>query len=125
MKKLSSLSARVTLMKWTVSNITQNCLLKKQIFSTQMAIFCYSGQMQLSYEHCMPKKEDDLNAKRTVVVFRHGRTASVTFDTGRPVFTAPNLPTAEIAKFGHPIREIVEAKEVFDRLMLVQSGAHR
>ncbi len=73
----------------------------------------------------MPKKEDDLSAKRTVVVFRHGRTASVTFDTGRPVFTAPNLPTADSAKFGHPIREIVEAKEVFDRLMLVQSGAHR
>ena len=73
----------------------------------------------------MPKKEDDLSAKRTVVVFRHGRTASVTFDTGRPMFALPDLSTTDGAKFGHPIREIVEAKEVFDRSILVQTGAHR
>ena len=87
------------------------------------------GQMQLSYEHCIPKKEDDMNAKRSVVVFRHGKSVVVDTDTGVPVFVEqPNVNPAGRASsvnFGHPVREIAEGKEVFTKTKLLETGSHR
>ena len=78
----------------------------------------------------MPKKEDDPNAKRTVVVFRHGRAASVMMDSGISIFAEPVTPTPKASRdactlLGHPIRDIVEAKEVYNKECLVKTGAHR
>jgi len=72
----------------------------------------------------MPKKEDDTSAKRSVVVFRHGRSVPVTFDTGSPLFTVPKKTDAPSVNFGHPIREIPEGKEVFIKQQLLDTGAH-
>ncbi len=79
----------------------------------------------------MPKKEDDPNAKRTVVVFRHGRAASVMVDSGISIFAEPVTPAPKASRdactqlLGHPIRDIVEAKEVYNKERLVKTGAHR
>jgi len=94
-----------------------------------MRLLSLTGQMQLSYEHCMPKKEDDMSAKRSVVVFRHGRSVPVTIDTGTPMFAEqvnvhPGGRPSSV-NFGHPIREIPEGKDVFTKDKLVQAGAHR
>jgi len=100
------------------------------VFVGQGDAYEMDGQMQLSYEHCMPKKEDDPNAKRTVVVFRHGRAASVMMDSGISIFAEPVTPTPKASRdactlLGHPIRDIVEAKEVYNKECLVKTGAHR
>lgn len=47
----------------------------------------------MSYEHCLPRKEGDFDAKKSLVVFRHGQTASVQFDTGVPVKKSINDTT--------------------------------
>lgn len=85
--------------------------------------------MQLSYEHCIPKKEDDTSAKRSVVVFRHGKPVSVETDTGAPICSEQTHVNsggrAPSVKFGHPVREISEGKEVFTKMKLIETGAHR
>jgi len=98
------------------------------VFVGQGDAYEMDGQMQLSYEHCMPKKEDDMSAKRSVVVFRHGRSVPVTFDTGTPLFTEEKNSNANIKtptiNFGHPAREIPEGKGVFLKQQLLDAGAH-
>ena len=85
--------------------------------------------MQLSYEHCIPKKEDDMSAKRSVVIFRHGKPVSVQNDTGVPIFPEPKNTNSSgrvsSVKVGHPVREICEGKEVFTKAKLVETGAHK
>ena len=46
------------------------------------------GHMQMSYEHCLPRKEGDSDAKKSIIVFRHGLTATVLSDTGVPVHSS-------------------------------------
>jgi|AntRauTorckE5430_2_1112549.scaffolds.fasta_scaffold00828_3 hypothetical protein len=76
----------------------------------------------------MPKKEDDTSAKRSVVVFRHGRSVPVTFDTGKPLFAENKNSNANVktptVNFGHPARGIPEGKEVLIKQQLLDSGAH-
>lgn len=99
------------------------------VFVGQGDAYEMDGQMQLSYEHCMPKKEDDTTAKRSVVVFRHGATTIVTYDTGSPLYVEQKNAVAEKADsdvhFGHPVRDIPEGKEVFTKQRLIETGAHR
>ena len=74
----------------------------------------------------MPKKEDDMSAKRSVVVFRHGKSLSVTSDTGNPLFETEKEKKKRICniEFGHPSREITEGKDVYTRTQLLETGAH-
>jgi hypothetical protein len=100
------------------------------MFPTNIRIIRIKGTMQLYYEHCIPKKEDDPFAKRTVVVFRHGKQNDVKFDTGIPVFdndqtdVHADFPISSTVNFGHPSSDIIEGKEVYTKEMLIQSGAH-
>lgn len=85
--------------------------------------------MQSSYEHCMPRKEDDTTAKRSVIVFRHGTPITVTYDTGSPMHVEQQHVVTEKTdsevQFGQPAREIPEGKEVFTKQRLLETGAHR
>jgi hypothetical protein len=83
------------------------------------------------YEHCIPKKEEDPIAKRTVVVFRHGKQNDVMFDTGNSVLENDHQADLQMdatfssaVKFGHPSSDIIEGKEVYTKETLIQSGAH-
>lgn len=87
--------------------------------------------MQVHYEHCIPKKEEDPIAKRTVVVFRHGKQNDVMFDTGNSVLENDHQADLQMdatfssaVKFGHPSSDIIEGKEVYTKETLIQSGAH-
>lgn len=72
-----------------------------------------------------------MSAKRSVVIFRHGKPLTVSTDSGLPIFPGQTSASANSGgrtssmKFGHPGREICEGKEVFQRTKLVESGAHR
>lgn len=87
--------------------------------------------MQLHYEHCIPKKEEDPLARRTVVVFRHGKQHDVMFDTGTSVLDNDHQADIQMdvafssaVNFGHPSSDIIEGKEVYTKDTLIQSGAH-
>lgn len=105
-------------------------IIKIVMFPTNIRLIRIKGTMQLYYEHCIPKKEDDPFAKRTVVVFRHGKQNDVMFDTGIPVFdndqtdVHTDFATSSTVNFGHPSSDIIEGKEVYTKEMLIQSGAH-
>ena len=106
-----------------------------------MIVHCFvsQGQMQLSYEHCLPQKNQGEDAKRSVVVFRHGASVTVSHDTGVPagLFANPNEQTySDINKkshtllsaihFGHPRNHtIFEGKKLFSLVDLVKLGGHR
>ena len=92
--------------------------------------------MQMNYEHCLPVKQDNINAKRSAIIFRHGNTTPVSLDTGIPLVseatessqiiadqraTAPKLST----QFGHLDGAIREGKKLYTKDMLVEIGAHR
>lgn len=100
------------------------------VFVGQGDAYEMDGTMQLYYEHCIPKKEDDPFAKRSVVVFRHGKQNDVMFDSGIPVFdndrteVMMDITMSSAVNFGHPSSDIVEGKEVYTKDMLIQSGAH-
>lgn len=99
------------------------------VFVGQGDAYEMDGQMQLSYEHCMPRKEDDITAKRSVVIFRHGTPVAVTYDTGSPMYVEQQNAITEKKDaevyFGQPVREIPEGKEVFSKERLFETGAHR
>lgn len=92
-----------------------------------------SGQMQLHYEHCLPMKQDDENAKRSAIVFRHGATVPVSLDTGIPLMNEPVEETQSSdldnqrnsSHFGHVGGEIREGKKLYTKEILKRSGAHR
>ena len=101
--------------------------------------FLSLGQMQLSYEHCLPQKNQGEDAKRSVVVFRHGASVNVSHDTGVPadvflnpneqMFTDINLKSPTLIStihFGHPRNHtIFEGKKLFTLGDLVKLGGHR
>ena len=101
--------------------------------------FLVQGAMQLSYEHCLPQKNQGEDAKRSVVVFRHGSSVPVSRDTGVPagVCADPNEQVFIIGDakasvlpsgiyFGHPRNHsILEGKRLFSLIELVSLGAHR
>lgn len=101
------------------------------VFVGQGDAYEMDGAMQTSYEHCVPKKDDDLAAKRSVVVFRHGNRNNVLFDSGVSLVNEEEQSSVSfdsspsgIISFGHPPCDIIEGKEVYTKEMLSQSGAH-
>ncbi len=95
-----------------------------------------TGQMQLNYEHCLPMKQDDVNAKRTAIIFRHGSTVPVSLDTGiplinegteevNPIHTTDSGNNATSSHFGHIGGEIREGKKLYSRSTLKRLAAHR
>lgn len=93
--------------------------------------------MQLNYMHCLPGKNDDMNAKRSAIIFRQsqGESVPVSIDTGTPLFRDPmeddsvieslNNPEKVLAHFGHIKGNMREGKKLYTKSMLVECGAHR
>ena len=107
--------------------------------------------MQLSNEHCLPKKKDDIETKRSVVIFRQGKVQNVLYDNGTPInnLCSTSAPTGNdqhfLSKeiqidetvnmhspktkssnihFGPPVGGVVEGKRLFSIDFLVESRAH-
>jgi len=108
------------------------------IFVGQGDAYEMDGQMQMHYEHCLPMKQDDLTAKRTAIIFRHGNPVSVSLDTGTPLInTISKKIVEEVVKvpaapqkvsnvhFGHFLGIIKEGKQLYTKKTLVDTGAHR
>ncbi len=92
--------------------------------------------MQLNYEHCLPIRQDELNSKRSAIIFRHGNTLSVNYDTGIPLINdAPDVNpihnggnvenSGTTSQFGHIGGEIREGKKLYTKNLLKKCGAHR
>jgi len=111
------------------------------IFAGQGDAYEMDGRMQASYEHCLPRKDGDFDAKKSMVVFRHGSATSVLFDTGTAIeklATIPNdvmnqtdniSPPKQVKKqpaiyFGHPSSGVVEGKRGYTKKYLIDTRAH-
>ena len=92
--------------------------------------------MQINYEHCLPMKSEDMIAKRSAIIFRHGNTVPVTLDTGTPLVqevvevpvqneVKPPTPQKRVTQYGHIKSDLREGKKLYTKNMLVKSGAHR
>ena len=89
----------------------------------------------MNYEHCLPMNAERENAKRSVVIFRHGNTLPVSLDTGTPLVN--DFVDAKIAKEmevatqissaqSSPLNaNIKEGKKLYSKDKLVAIGAHR
>ena len=113
--------------------------LRRTFSNLRIPSFFTQGAMQLSYEHCLPQKNQGEDAKRSVVVFRHGSSVPVSHDTGVPASVCldpnnqaynddatkhPALPSG--IYFGHPkTNSVLEGKRLFSLTELVSLGAHR
>lgn len=88
----------------------------------------------MNYEHCLPMKQEDMSAKRSAIIFRHGNTVPVSIDTGTPLVSdtmevkvaneisvTPQKPSTQ---FGH-LNGVREGKKLYTKEMLVKLGAHR
>mmetsp|Transcript_11487 Transcript_11487/g.17385 ORF Transcript_11487/g.17385 Transcript_11487/m.17385 type:complete len:566 (+) Transcript_11487:589-2286(+) len=106
------------------------------IFVGQGDAYEMDGQMQMNYEHCLPVKQDNINAKRSAIIFRHGNTTPVSLDTGIPlisdatecseIITEETIPSPKLStQFGHLDGAIKEGKKLYTKRMLVDIGAHR
>lgn len=92
--------------------------------------------MQLNYEHCVPTKNEDMNARRSAIIFRQGLTMPVTIDTGTPLVkdplememhvesTSTQTQPKSHANFGRA-DDIREGKKLYTKDLLIKSGAHR
>ena len=92
--------------------------------------------MQINYEHCLPMKSEDMIAKRSAIIFRHGNTVPITLDTGIPLVqevmevpvqneVKPPTPQKRITQYGHIKSDLREGKKLYTKNMLVKCGAHR
>jgi alkylated DNA repair dioxygenase AlkB len=109
------------------------------LFITEGDAYEMDGQMQMYYEHSVPKKSGDPSASRSVVVFRHGRATVVDSDSSLeyeienssdnvgvvPVINSnePNQSKQSNLHFGH-VTGILEAKRFYTREDLETAGAH-
>ena len=108
-----------------------NCLcININHFHEKCALLFFEGQMQVEYEHCVPKSKDKSVLERIVVVFRQGDTLLMKTGSHGVSFQDNNWKTKiekPVPTIGHPHHSILmeEGQKVFPRATMMTSNSHR